>query len=134
MPSNAPIAIADGAATPVTHTFSPRAIDNRIATFQEVINGVPIGYPKITVSSREPVQGSNVYRVVYKLQLPKIVTAVDASGRTVTSVSYSNTAEITLLVAQASTKQERTDLRVLVSNLLKAASTISVVDDLEFFW
>lgn len=134
MPSNAPIAIADGASTPVTHTFSPRGIDGRVASFQEVISGVPIGYPKITVSSREPVNGGSVYKVTYKLQVPKVITTTDASGKTVTSVNYTNSGEITLLVAQASEKQERKNLRVLLANLLLSASTASVVDDLEFFW
>ncbi len=134
MPSTAPIAIADGASTPVTHTYAPRAIENRVASFQEVTSGVPIGYPKLTVSNREPVQGGAVYRVTLRLQVPKVITTTDASGKTVTSVNYVNSGEIALLLANSSEKQERKNIRVLLANLLLHSSTSSVVDDLEFFW
>jgi hypothetical protein len=135
MPSNAPIAIFDGATTPVSHSFSPKAINGNIASFQEILSGVPIGYPVLTVSNREPVKGSaGVYRVTMKLVVPKVITTTDVSGKTVTSVDYSNSAEITLLLSERSSTQERKNIRVLASNLLMNASPAAVVDNLEFYW
>jgi len=82
MPANAAIAIQDGASTPVTHTFSPTKIDaNGIATFEERVSGVPIGYPTITWSVRAPTKGSSTYKVTGKLTQPKVVDVTDSSGK-----------------------------------------------------
>ncbi len=135
MPSNAPITIKDGAATPADHVFAPNSIDGRLAAFQEVNSGVPVGYPKLSISSREPVKnGAGVYRVVVKLTLPKAVTYTDASGKTVTTVDHTDTAEVTMLVGQTSTLQERKNLRVLIANALLTTQVAAVSDNLEFFW
>lgn len=135
MPSNAPITINDGASTPVAHIYSPKQIAGNLAGFQEILSGVPIGYPTLTVSNREPVKGSaGVYRVTMKLVVPKVITTTDVTGKTVTSVDYSNSAEITMLLSERSTTQERKNLRVLTSNLLVNASPAAVVDNLEFYW
>lgn len=137
MPSNAPIAVQDGASTPVTHTFNPSKIDsNGVATFQERVSGVPVGFPTITWSVRAPVNGSTsaTYKVTGRLTQPKVITTTDTSGKSVTSVDYQNLGSIELVFNERSTKQERTDLRVMLSNLLKNAAIVSAVDDLESFW
>lgn len=135
MPANAAIAILDGAATPVSHNFVPAKIDsNGVASFQERISGVPVGYPTITWSVRAPTKGSSTYKVTGKLSIPKVITTTDASGKSITSVDYTNLATIDLVVSSRSTKQERTDLRVMMSNMLKHAAIVSTVDDLESFW
>lgn len=135
MPANAAIAIQDGAATPVTHTFSPTKIDaNGIATFEERVSGVPIGYPTITWSVRAPTKGSSTYKVTGKLTQPKVIDVTDTSGKTVKSVDYVNLATIDLVVSNKSTKQERKDLRVLAANALNNALLVTSADDLESFW
>jgi len=135
MPANAAIAIQDGASTPVTHTFSPTKIDaNGIATFEERVSGVPIGYPTITWSVRAPTKGSSTYKVTGKLTQPKVVDVTDSSGKTVKTVDYTNLATIDLVVSNKSTKQERKDLRVLVANALNNALLVTSADDLESFW
>jgi len=135
MPQNTTLAIADGASTPVVHTFYPSRIDtNNVAAFQERISGVPVGFPTITWSLRAPTSNSPAYKLSGKLTQPKVITTTDTSGKTVTSVDYSNLGTIELIVSERSTKQERTDLRVLLSNLLKATPIVSSVDDLESFW
>jgi hypothetical protein len=135
MPANAAIAIQDGASAPVTHTFSPTKIDaNGIATFEERVSGVPIGYPTITWSVRAPTKGSSTYKVTGKLTQPKVVDVTDSSGKTVKTVDYTNLATIDLVVSNKSTKQERKDLRVLVANALNNALLVTSADDLESFW
>lgn len=135
MPSNAAIAIADGATTPVTHTYSPTKIDmNNIATFQERVSGVPIGYPTITWSLRAPTKGGSTYKLSGKLTQPKVIDVTDTSGKTVKTVDYVNLATVELVLSEKSTKQERTDIRVLMSNLLKNAVIVTSSDDLESFW
>lgn len=135
MPANAAIAIQDGAATPVTHTFSPTKIDaNGIATFEERVSGVPIGYPTITWSVRAPTKGNSTYKVIGKLSQPKVIDVTDTSGKTVKTVDYVNLATVDLVVSNKSTKQERKDLRVLMANALANALLVTSADDLESFW
>nr|APG77118.1 hypothetical protein [Changjiang levi-like virus 3] len=135
MPANAAITISDGAATPVAHTFSPTKIDaNNIATFQERVSGVPIGYPTITWSVRAPTKGSSTYKVTGKLTQPKVIDVTDTSGKSVKTVDYTNLATIELVVSEKSTKQERKDLRTLASNALLNTLLVASADDLESFW
>lgn len=135
MPSNTSITIKDGASTPVDHVFSPTRIDaNNIATFQERVSGVPIGYPTITWSLRAPTKGSSTYKVTGKLTQPKVIDVTDTSGKTVKTVDYVNLATVDFVFSEKSTKQERKDLRVLMSNLLINAVMAASADDLESFW
>lgn len=135
MPQNTTIVINDGASTPLAHTFYPSKIDaNNIATFNERVSGVPVGYPTVTWSLRAPTVQSPAYKLVGKLTQPKVITTTDTTGKTVTSVDYTNIGTIDLVVSSRCTKQERKDLRVLLSNLLLNASIVSSVDDLESFW
>jgi hypothetical protein len=135
MPSNTSITIKDGASTPVDHVFSPTRIDaNNIATFQERVSGVPIGYPTITWSLRAPTKGSSTYKVTGKLTQPKVIDVTDTSGKTVKTVDYVNLATVDFVFSEKSTKQERKDLRVLMSNLLINATMAASADDLESFW
>ncbi len=135
MPQNTTIAIKDGAATPVTHNFLPSKIDaNGVATFQERISGTPIGYPTITWSVRAPTSGSPTYKVVGKLVVPKVISTTDSSGKAVVSVDYENLGTVNFALSNKSSKQERTDMRVLMSNLLVNTVIQSTVDDLESFW
>jgi len=135
MPQNQSIVIKDGASTPVNHTYMPSKIDsNNVATFQERVSGVPVGYPTLTWSLRAPSPQSATYKMVGKLTLPKVVSATDSSGVSVMRVDYTNIGTIELVVSSRSTKQERTDLRAQLQSLLAAPAIVTSADDLESFW
>lgn len=136
MPQNTSLIIKDGQATPLDHTFLPSRIDsNNIATFTErAASGIPVGQPTITWQVRPSATSSATNKISGKLTVPKVVTTTDTSGKTVTSVDYINLATIELVTSTRSTKQERKDLRVLLSNLLLNTAIASTSDDLESFW
>lgn len=135
MPANAPISISDAASTPVSHTFSPIGIDTAgVALFKERVSGVPIGYPTLTVSMRDPVQNSPVYRGVLKLQMPHVVTTTDASGKVVTSVDYTCVANLDFQFPVKSSLQDRKNVVKLIANALGDANIQKVLQDLERFW
>lgn len=134
MPQNTTIAIQDGAATPVTHTFNPSSIDANVGTWKERVNGVPIGQPVLTLSLRAPAGNSVTYKVQGRLTVPKVVTTTDTSGKTVTSVDYAPLASFEFVLPEKADKLDRTNIRVLVSNLLKNATVVSMIDDLEGVW
>lgn len=135
MPSNAPITIQDGASTPASHVFSPIGIDSSgVALFKERTSGVPVGYPALTVSMRDPVGTSPVYRGKLQISLPQVVTTTDTSGKTVTSVDYTLVGTLDLQIPVKSTLQNRKDLAALLASALSNASIKSVIQDLERFW
>jgi hypothetical protein len=136
MPANSQIILKDGAATPVDHTYLPTKIDaNNVATFQERNSGVPVGYPTLTWSLRAPTTGgAPTYKLIGKLTQPKVITTVDQSGKSVTSVDYTNIATVEIVVSNRSTLQERKDIRTLCANMLLNATLASSADNLESFW
>lgn len=135
MPQNTTIAIQDGAATPVTHTFNPQSIDsNGVAVYKERVSGVPIGQPQLSLSVRAPAGNSATYKVSGRLTMPKVVTTTDSSGKTVTSVDYAPLGTFDFVLPVKADKIDRTNMRVLLSNALKNAVVISMIDDLEGVW
>lgn len=135
MPQNTTITIKDGEATPLDHVFNPTKIDsNGVATFVERVSGVPVGMPTITWSVRAPTKASPTYKVTGKLVMPKVVTVTGSDGKSITSVDYENLANLSFVLSERSSKQERKNIRVLISNALVNASIVPSVDDLESFW
>lgn len=134
MPQNTTITIKDGAATPADHVFSPTSILANLAQWNERSSGVLVGQPTITWSVRAPTKQSATYKVTGKLSVPKVVTVTDTTGKTVTSVDYINLASLDIVVSERSSKQERKDLRVMLSNLLLNAVVASTIDDVEGIW
>lgn len=135
MPQNTTISILDGAATPVTHVFNPQSIDaNGVALYKERVSGVPIGQPQLSLGVRAPAGNSTTYKVSGRLTMPKAVTTTDSTGKTVTSVDYSVLATFEIVLPVKADKIDRTNARVLLSNALKNATVVSMVDDLEGVW
>jgi hypothetical protein len=128
MPALINIAIADGAATPVTHTFTPAGIVGVVATWKERIAvGIAKFFPYITGQLKEPTGGSQVYRVKFSIVQPKSVTGTDG----VVKEDYRNSANIEYIFNERATEQERKDLRVLVGNSQLNATIISMIEKLE---
>jgi len=135
MPQNTTIAIQDGAATPVTHTFNPQSIDaNGVASYKERTSGVPIGQPQLTLGVRAPTGNGATYKVTGRLTMPKVVTTTDSSGKAVTSVDYAPLGTFEFVLPVKADKIDRTNFRVLLSNALKNPVVVSMIDDLESVW
>lgn len=134
MPQNTSITILDGAATPVSQVFSPSAISAALAEWKNRAQSSLIGQPTITSGLRVPNRNAPTYKTTIKLTLPKVITTTDTTGKTVTSVDYTNVVSIDLVCSERSTEQERKDLRVQASNLLKDAIIVAMVDKAEGVW
>lgn len=126
------IAIADGAATPVTHTFIPLA-SRPDALYREAISSLPlVGQGVVTLVNRSPANAS-LQRVRVKLELPALETASgnNAEGYTAApKVAYVNSVVVDLILPNRGTVQQRKDLRVMLSNLLKDAQVVDLIDNL----
>lgn len=131
MATIANIAVQDGKATPLTHTFNAiksgesslwRTSDSALPLVgQEVI--------KVTLKSVSP----GVKNVVVSLDLPALETATGANSSGYTAapkVGYTNRLVCSFLLPERGTAAQRTDLRVLLKNLLTNAIVIDSIDNL----
>lgn len=130
MAAIAPLTIADGATTPVNHTYSPVSISKDTATWKERLpSGKTLGWPQIEVDVVDATKGANVNTVNVRVQLPVVVTAdgVDV-------VDYVAQFQGRFLLPVKSTTQNRKDLIAQVKNLLAHAAVNAAIVDLEHIY
>lgn len=135
MSAIAPLTIADGKATPVTHTFSPVNIDQQgVARFADRSGGVAIGYPVISQSLRAPVKGSRNYRLTAKVVVPVLE---QTSPSTATGIQPAPTKAYDLafncefILPERSSAADRKDILAYAKNYLANAVMTNAVIDFE---
>lgn len=133
MPSNAPLTVKDGKATPADHIFAPVRIDaqNR-ALFAESIAGSLIGRPTLSYLITGGANGS-AYKAQLQINVPKVETVTDGSG-TREVVRHTAIAKAELLLPATTSVQERKDARVLLANALTHTVLGPAFDNVESFW
>lgn len=126
------IAILDGQATPVTHTFYPVQSDPS-AVYRENLSSLAlVGQGTISLEVRSKASDS-LQRIRLSLVLPALETATGANSAGYTAapkVAYTNTATLDFILPARGTAAQRKDLRVLLSNLLLNAQVIDSVENL----
>lgn len=123
--------IADGAATPVNHTFTAKGVLNGVAKWKDQVAGVELGMPTITASIRESTKTNPMTKVTIKFRLPALET--DPSFL-VPTLAYEDSATIEFLTHTRDTLQNRDDLQAFVYNMLNQAPMIALVKDREVIW
>lgn len=138
MAAIAVLTINDGAATPVAHTFSPNPdINSSLPVWVDRSGGIAMGYPKISLSVRNPTKASRTYKVTLKIATPimETVSASTASGiPPAPVVSYTPLCNVEFVLPERSTLQQRKDLLAYVKNTLANAVMTSAVQDFEPVW
>lgn len=109
--------VLDGGSYP----FIPRGVDNNLATWarDDGGSGVPIRQSKMTVSMRAPAKGQKTYRFVLKFVVPHAAATGTSSASGYVpdeKVSHFETAEVTFIVSDKSTIQDRAGILQLVSD------------------
>lgn len=126
------IVVADGASTPVNHTFSPVA-SSPVAIYRENLATLPvIGQGRVELSNKSGANAS-LQRVKISLALPALetISGENAAGYTAApKVAYTNVVVIDMMLPARGTVQQRKDLRLMLSNLLKDAQVVDLVDNL----
>lgn len=135
MPALATVSLADGQTTPVAHAFTPVGImTDGTAVWSDRDHTTPVGFFRMTQKLRQPIPSTDntsprVYRFVEKISMP-IVATVDG----VETKVGENTAEVIFVLSEASSEQQRKDLRHFVRNSLYVAPASSAIDTLEGTW
>lgn len=107
MPQLQNLVLTDRAATPVAHTFTPRSRDlNGVGTVAES-TGVPIGDPKLSISTSKTASGR--YKTTIKFAVPIVQTQTinGISTPVVVRVSY---VDATFTFDPASLEAERNNV------------------------
>lgn len=135
MANIAPIVIADGATTPVNHTFSPVGQDaSGVTKFTDRALGISIGFPVLTISVRSPSKTSRNYRIIGKIVRPTLeVTAPStATGiQPAPTKAYDITGHVEFVIPERSVKAERDDILAFMKNLLANANMVNAVSNYE---
>lgn len=148
MPALAALTINDGQATPVAHTFSPVRIDEKgVASFFDRSGGIAIGFPRFTVSLKEPVNPVRAglasdatkrnYKSIITVDVPVLESTSAATGTGIApapTVAYVHSARLELNLPERGTLGNRNDLIAYVVNGLGNATVKSVVQNLEAFY
>jgi hypothetical protein len=130
MPAFGTITINDGASTPVAHVFSPTKIDGDKAFYANRASGTPAKYEVLTISNRDPLNGSQVNRVEYTLDIPVVADGSDPAVKAGTVIRTLRW-QCTELIPSTSTLQERKDGRALFKNLMADTVVTAVSENLE---
>lgn len=120
MPQLANLVVADQAATPVNHTFTPAGIQGNVATLVES-TGVPVGDNKVTIGWSTTSSGRRKSSIKLVLPIVQTQTINGVSTPVVVRVAYGN---IEFAFDQTSTEQERKDAVAMARNALAQAQTV----------
>lgn len=129
MPAIANIAINDGKATPVTHTFSPQTTDGSLAELLNRSATIQAGMEQLHIEYVKPRSANAAHQ--YKVKLVRPVTAL-VSG--VDTVVRKSTTTITMNFSSDSTAADRKDEVALIRNLFTNATFASAVENLEPYY
>lgn len=134
MPAIGNIVINDGASTPVAHTFAPVTILGTMASYADRSSGISVGYPTITASLTAPSKTSRLYKARLKVVFPVLETISNSTMSGIAPAptkAYDLTADMTFLMPERSTLQDRKDILALAKNLLANAVTTALVENNE---
>lgn len=137
MAAIANVVLMDGAATPVAHTFTPVGVKNAVATWKDKSLGIPIGFPTLTYSLREPSGSLPAYKAVAKLAVPtlEITSPATSTGiQPAPTKAYDCLLNIEAVIPDRATDQNRKDLYAYGVSLLANAILSNGIKNTEAVW
>lgn len=144
MPQYSTLSLADGQATPVSHTYTLQSVKPDLVVLNEKLTGVPyIGWPELVVRHRTPIffpgrkSAGGVFREEFTLKVPQMeVTAPStASGiQPQPTVSFVNQVKLTFLISERATEAQKKDLRIYAKNLLSVVPVANQIEGSEGIW
>lgn len=145
MSAATPIVLADALATPVNHTFIPLGPDaNNVWWFEDQSAASPIGYNRISIELKRPLNGrqgedsaNRIARVKIGIHTPKleVVSNGTVSGiAPAPTISYIPRANIEFVEPERSALQDRKDLRKYAQYLLADVNVVNAVELLQGIW
>ena len=129
MASFADIALADGLATPVSHTFKTKTSSGRLAVWEDRVNGIPVGYNRLSVETKD---NDTVRRVKLSIAVPTLeaVSGANSSGFTpAATVAYTHRVNVEFMLPQRGIPQNRKDILAYLKNSLSSPTLAAIITD-----
>lgn len=129
MATFADISLADGSATPVTHTFKTKTSSGRVAVWEDRVTGIPVGYSKLSCETKD---NDTVRRVKFSIAIPTLEAVAGANGQGFTpaaTVAYVHRFNGEFLLPQRGVLQNRRDILAFVKNALANSVLAAIVTD-----
>lgn len=135
------IAVGDGQATPVAHTFSVQKAGNQpsanttLSAWEDRSCGYSVGYNRISMMGRYPDKQNRSTKVVIKVTAPVLETVSNSTVSGIApapTVAYTPLATIEFVCPERSSLAARKDLLAYVRNFLADAVVQSAVHNGEF--
>lgn len=137
MPQAANLTIYDGESSPVARVFSPAEIGPVNAVFENVASGVVAGFDRLVVTTRRSSIKNQNHKVRVSLVCPVLeVTSPSTSTgiQPAPTIAYSVSSVFEQVSPARSTKQNRKNNRVLMSNFLINPFAVPLIDDCQSVW
>jgi hypothetical protein len=133
MSAAADIILADGAGSPVNHTFNPVKVADDVVIYNDKVTGVMSGYPKLSLSNRLPDSSNPNYKCTITLSVPTLETAATAaSGFTPgPTVAYTSSFKVEFVIPGRSTQAERDNIYAFAKNALAHATIAALVKTMD---
>lgn len=135
MSAFAPIVLADGATTPVNHTFSPVNIDVAgVAKLADRSGGISVGFPVVSLSVRNPSKTSKNYRVTVKVVVPTLEVTSASTGTGIQPAptkAYDILSTLEFVLPERSTLLERQHIYAYMKNFLANTNVSNAVTTFE---
>lgn len=139
------IVLADAQATPVNHTFIPLGPDaNGVWWFEDQSAASPIGYNRISVELKRPLNGKQgedsskrVARVKVGVHTPKLETLSNSTVSGISpapTVSYIPRCNVEFILPERMALQDRKDLRKYVQYVLADTNVVNAIENLQGIW
>lgn len=134
MAAVANIALLDGAAVPVSHTFNPTDVKSDIVTYHDKASGVVAGFPRVTIGRRLSSPANRNIKTTCRIYLPVLETAATASSGFTPgpTLAYALSGNVDVVIPDRATLQERKDLYAYTKNLVANAIFGNSVIDFDF--
>lgn len=119
--------IADGATTPVNHTFVPVGANPPSWEDSDAAKPYKAAQYRITSTTKRSSSTKGMTRVRFVVELPTMGNGVSLPA---SEVDYTHTFIGELICPNRGLKQERKDTRVIVRNMFADAQLVDIIDEL----
>jgi hypothetical protein len=132
------LVLANGEATPVNKTFSPRGVRQdaavgMLASYADITGGIAIGFPTVTLSVRSSASKTDVDKRVMTPVL-EVVSGSDGGYTPSPKVAYTLMSREQFVLPARSTTAERKNILAFSKNMNADAVMQNAVWNLEAVW
>jgi len=129
------IVIADGANTPVSHTFTPITRDRNLAIYKDKAPGITVAYPTIEMADRWQKEVDGSYKISWKLSVPTLATTAPTTSTGIQpapTVGYTCWATGTFTVPNQASLQDKKNIYALAKNFIALTLMKDIVESQDF--